>query len=258
MEAQTIINGLKKAVCSGLEIENRTANRFMIHTGYTYPDGDELHILLIKEGEGWILSDEGHTMMWLSYEDFSLTDARKSILDRILNTNGVSLSDGEISVPIDAGDSDSIVIALRSMIQAEIQLADLLYLDKEKVRDRFVDDLKSSFSTSSLSSICSYDQKIIGHDNMEYYADVYINSQTPILVFGIHSTMQCTRATVTMLSLNKKELQFMFMAVIDSSSQIPANDRNKAINAAMKTTIGLEEAVKGAEMLIKFQTSASQ
>lgn len=137
MDADDLIGILKKSICSGLEVESRTLNRFMIHTGYTYPDGDELHIILVKEDDCWLFSDEGHTMMWLSYEDFKLTEMRKSLLDRTLRTNGVSLKDGSLFIPIKAHDVDSIGLSLKSLIQTEIQVADLLYLDKEAVRDRF-------------------------------------------------------------------------------------------------------------------------
>lgn len=253
MNADEVINNLKKSMCSGLEIEPRTMNRFMIHTGYTYPDGDELHIMMIIEGGEWFFSDEGHTMMWLSYEDFKLTDSRKAILDRTLATNGTSFSDGTLSITIDTTSVDSIALSLKSLIQTEIQVADLLYLDKETVRDTFIDDLKTVFSNSSISDRCSFDYKITGDDDIEYCADVCIKGKRPILVFGIHTTLQCTRATIAMLSLNKTGPQYMFMAVFDSNSSVSAKDRNVAINAAVKTIIGLSEAVKGAEMLMSLQ-----
>ncbi|WII06787.1 DUF1828 domain-containing protein [Methanomassiliicoccales archaeon LGM-RCC1] len=253
MDADELIGYLKKSICSGLEVEPRTVNRFMVHTGYTYPDGDELHILMINEDGGWMFSDEGHTMMWLSYEDFNLTDLRKDLLERTLKTNGVSFKDGALYIPIDTSAVDSIGLSLKSLIQAEIQVADLLYLDKETVKDTFIDDLKAAFSISSLSDRCSYDYRITGDGDTEYYADVYVKSKIPILVFGIHTALQCSRATVAMLALDKSGSQYMFMAVFDNNTQVPARDRNTAINAAIKTTIGLEGAVEGAERLISLQ-----
>ena len=249
MNANDVIDNLKKTICSGLEIETRTTNRFMIHTGYTYPDGDELHILLVKDDEKWKLTDEGHTMMWLSYENLNMTDSRKDALDRTLKGNGVSLSDGELSIDIDADSPDSAGLALKSLIQTEIQAADLLYLNKEVIKDTFMDDLKNTFINSDISDRCSYNHKIV-KDNMEYYADVFIENKTPILIFGIHSPIQCARATVAMLSLNSTGMNYIFMTVFDNNSQISSGDRNKAINAAIKTTIGIKEAVKGAEMLL--------
>ena len=132
MDAAAIIGNLREGIRSELEAEERTVNGFMIHTGFTYPDGDELHIIMSEDEGGWRFSDEGHTMMWLSYEDFNLTDSRRSMLDRTLKCNGVSMDGGEMYIRFDA---DSACIALRSLIQAEIQAADLLYLDKEILRN---------------------------------------------------------------------------------------------------------------------------
>lgn len=128
MDASELIDNLKGSICSGLEVEPHTMNRFIVHTGYTYPDGDELHIIMIKEDGYWIFSDEGHTMMWLSYEDFDLTDSRGITLNRILKTNGTSLTDGTLSISIDTDNMDSIGLSLESMIQSEIQIADLIHL----------------------------------------------------------------------------------------------------------------------------------
>lgn len=132
MDAAAIIGKLREGIRSELEAEELTVNGFMIHTGFTYPDGDELYIILSEDEGGWRFSDEGHTMMWLSYEDFNLTDSRRSMLDRTLKGNGVSMDRGELYIGFDA---DTVCDALRSMIQAEIQVADLLYLDKEIPRD---------------------------------------------------------------------------------------------------------------------------
>ena len=140
MDADELIGCLRKSMCSGLEVEPRTVNRFMVHTSYTYPDGDELHILMINEGGGWIFSDEGHTIMWLSYEGFNLTDLGKDLLERTLKSNGVSFKDGELYIPIDTNSTDSIGPSLKSLIKAEIQVADLLYSDEETDKDTFIGD----------------------------------------------------------------------------------------------------------------------
>ena len=122
MNSDEILNNLKKAM--RLEIEVRKVNRFMIHTGFTYPDGDELHILLIDDGGKWKLTDEGHTMMWASYGDGTI-GSEECALNGVLNANGVKLLDGELYVIIGNDTLECIGTALRSLIQTEIQIAGL-------------------------------------------------------------------------------------------------------------------------------------
>lgn len=247
MDGKTLVASFAKSI--DCEIEERGKDRYMVHTGYTYPDGDELHILIEKSDGSWIITDEGHTMMWLSYEDFNITETRKTLLSRTLNTNGITMKNGELFV-VCPKDKSEIGIALRSMIQAQIQIADLLFLDRETIRDTFLEDLKETFVNSDVSDKCRYNHVIIGDNNIEYRADVYIESEKPIVIFGIHSPIQCSRATIAMLSLNRSEQKYIFMTVIDSKGQIPKNDLKKAINASIKTTYDLNDAVNDAKRLL--------
>lgn len=137
-----VLDLLKQQYCSDLELEERSLNKYMIHTGYTYPDGDELHILLEKQDDAWCFTDDGHTMMWLSYSDFELTDTRRSLLEKTLRSNNVRIDDGVLYVSCSNRDYDRLGACLRSMIQTEIQLTDLQYLEKDVVRDTFNEDLR--------------------------------------------------------------------------------------------------------------------
>jgi len=249
MNDDTIIQMIKESATSDIEIEYREPNTYMIHTGFTYPDFDELHIILTKRNGDWILTDNGHTMMWLSYDDFTMTRTRKILLNKTLNQNNVVLDDGVLLVrcPDNVGDMG---LALRSIITTELQMADLIFMKKESVKDTFIEDLKSAFTNSELSEKCKFDTKIVGSDNMEYRADIYIEAKKPILIFGIHSTIQCSRATVTMLSLNRDGPEYVFMTVFDDKKQIPEKDIRRAINASVKTAYGAEEAVDWAKKLL--------
>ena len=52
-------------------------------------DGDELHIVLKITDDDIVITDEGHTMMWLSYEDFKFTPTRESMFRKIISQNCV-------------------------------------------------------------------------------------------------------------------------------------------------------------------------
>jgi len=92
-------------------------NRILLHTCRFFPDGDEFRIVLEYKEEkdecGWILTDDGYTAMWLSYEDFEITDARKEILRHILDTTGAEFNEGEVYIRCDENNADR---ALKSLI----------------------------------------------------------------------------------------------------------------------------------------------
>ena len=43
-------------------------DRFRVFTPFMFDDGDHISIVLKKEQGGWVLSDEGHTYMHLTYD----------------------------------------------------------------------------------------------------------------------------------------------------------------------------------------------
>ncbi len=118
ISAETILDSMNHGQ-RNITFKRLDTNRYLIGTGCCFPDGDELHIVLKRDGRDWILSDEGYTMMWMSYE------GRDSIavLDDALCINGAELSDGRIIVRlVDRSVSD----CLQSMIRVLSQAADLL------------------------------------------------------------------------------------------------------------------------------------
>lgn len=85
---------------------------------------------------------------------------------------------------------------------------------------------------------------------MEYSADIRINGSRPLLIFGIHTPLQCNRATIAMMTLRSNNQNYLFMTIFDDNVKFEKNDFNKAINESMKSVIGTSDAVNGAKMLL--------
>ena len=120
--------------CPHVEVTDLGHGRHYIGTGFTYDDGDELRIIL-KRGDdgGWILSDEGHTPMWLSYGGLEMTPSLGSMMGRLLRQNRARSDSGRITV--DIGSPGEVHECLRSMVQAMIQVADMSFLNRGPVSD---------------------------------------------------------------------------------------------------------------------------
>ena len=127
------IEEMEKSARSAISIEPYYEDGTpLVHTSMYYDDGDELHIVLKREGDGFVFTDEGHTMMWLSYTDFEFTPERLDLMERILSQNNACFEEGRILVrfgtPSEAG------YALSSITEAIIQVADLCRLDQIRRR----------------------------------------------------------------------------------------------------------------------------
>ena len=124
MIPQKIIAVINRSRCDDTGYTELGMNRILLHTGHFFPDGDEFRIVLEYKEEKdeceWILTDDGHTAMWLSYDDFEITDARRDILRRILDTNGAEFDEGEVYIRCDENNAGR---ALKSLIRTIQQMS---------------------------------------------------------------------------------------------------------------------------------------
>ena len=97
MEIKHIEKEFKEKVCKEIRLLQEGVVRFRVFTPFQFDDGDSFAIVLKKSGENWILSDEGHTFMHLSYEiDIDSFDkgTRAKIISTILSTFGIREKEG--------------------------------------------------------------------------------------------------------------------------------------------------------------------
>ncbi len=246
MAVDKAVEAMQKSICSSIELEELGPNEYLVHTGFTYADGDELHIVLKQNGPNWTLTDEGHTIMWLTYTDFNLTSSRKALLTRVLNQNNVSNEDGRLFVGFPR---DNVGPALYSLVQAIIQVADLTYLERQQVASTFLDDLKGSLRSSSLGNRCSFDKQIELPSKDSFTADAYIEGTRPIVIFGIYNTDRCRDALINILLLQKNQMNVVSVVVLDSHIAITSHDRSRLENNADRILSGIGDVEQGISRL---------
>ncbi len=139
-DSESMANAMRIGICSSISFETRGIDRFMIHTGFSFPDDDELHIILKRRDGGWILTDEGHTSMWVSYS-VNLSENRRRLLEKVAGSNGIGFKDGVMSVDASVENAAG---CLMSMIQAILQASELSYLTRSTVHNTFVEDTKQA------------------------------------------------------------------------------------------------------------------
>lgn len=63
MSPEAIEQEFKRRVGEGVRLVAEGPGRYRVFTPFTLDDGDHLAIVLRHEGDQWILSDEGHTLL---------------------------------------------------------------------------------------------------------------------------------------------------------------------------------------------------
>jgi hypothetical protein len=137
MNLEGIEQDFRNKVCEKLRISTEGVDRFRVFTPFMFEDGDHLAIVLRRENGGWILSDEGHTYMHLTY-DLDEKDlqrgTRQKIITNALSVFNVQDREGELIVPIE---NDSYGDAFFRFVQAILRIVEGIYFSEKKFNRRF-------------------------------------------------------------------------------------------------------------------------
>ena len=222
MTLKGIERDFRETVCEQVRLEQEGIERYRVFTPFLFEDGDHLTIILRKEQSEWILSDEGHTYMHLTY-DIDEKDIQKGTRQKII-TNALSIfnvndREGELILPIQENHYGD---ALYSFAQALLKIADVSYLSRERVRSTFMED----FHVFMENKVSEERRKFNWHDPERdsqgmYSVDCRINSTNrPLFVFALPGDDKTRDATITMLKFEKWGIPFRSMAIFEDQETV--------------------------------------
>lgn len=214
-EFQTKVSTMISLVPEGLD-------RYRVLTPFRFDDGDHLSIVLKKDQTGWVLTDEAHTYMHLSY-DLPLRDlhrgTRQRIISNVLSVGQIEEKEGELVLSIPSGQYGD---SLFTFVQALIRITDVLYLSRERVRSTFVEDF-----TALVSEAVPDDRRDFGWYDHErdpqgmYSVDCRINGLArPLMVHALPNNRKTRDATISLLQFERWGIPFRSLAIFESQESI--------------------------------------
>lgn len=225
MDIISIEKEFKKKICEKVQISSEGKDRFRISTPFMFNDGDHFVSLLKKLPNGWVISDEGHTYMHLSYEidvkDLGM-GTRQKIVDSALSMFGLKDIDGELVIKVE---DDSYGDALYSFIQGVQKITDVNYLSRERVRSTFMEDFKAFISVKIPQDRRFFNYYDNIHDPQGKYAvDCKINGiKRPLFIFAVPNDDKCQLATINCLQFEKWQIPFRPIAIFEEQVDIGRN-----------------------------------
>ena len=106
MESHRIMEDIerdfKEKVSDHIKIMSEGEHRYRVFTPFMFADGDHFSIILKREDGGWVLSDEGHTLMHLCFDRNEIDSATQmgGAITNALTTLGVQEIQGELRTRI--------------------------------------------------------------------------------------------------------------------------------------------------------------
>jgi len=222
MAIETIERDFKSKVCESLHLEKEGLERYRVFTPFLLEDGDHLAIVLKRQADQWILSDEGHTYMHLTY-DLDEKDlqrgTRQKIITNALSTFQVTDREGELLLRIPDGRYGD---ALYSFIQALMKISDVTYLSRERVLSTFMEDFREFIESKVPANRREFEWRDPEHDpEGKYTVDCRINGMAkPLFLYAMPNDDKVRDATIGLLQFERWGLRFRSAGIFEDQEQI--------------------------------------
>lgn len=223
MTPETIEREFKRKVCDGVRLAAEGLDRFRVFTPFMLEDGDHLAIVLKRERDRWVLSDEGHTFMHLTYEldERELSrGTRGNIIENVLSAFSVEDEEGELRLLIpDERYGD----ALYSFVQALLKISDVTFLSRERVRSTFLEDFRDFMRTTVPPDHLAFDWHDPRHDpEGKYVVDCRVDGtgRKPILAYALPNDDKVRDAIIGLLQFERWGLNFHSLGVFENQEMI--------------------------------------
>jgi len=222
MSIETIERQFHETVSAKIRLAPEGVSRYRVLTPFLFEDGDHLAIVLKQEGDRWLLSDEAHTYMHLTY-DLDEKDlnrgTRQKIIANALSTFHIEDREGELRLDVA---EDRYGDALYSFIQGLLKITDITYLSRERVRSTFIEDFHSLMRETVPEDRVSFDWYDRERDPQRMYAvDCLINGMArPLLVFALPSDDKTRDATIALLQFERWGMPLRSLAIFEDQEAV--------------------------------------
>lgn len=222
MSTSTIEQDFRAKVSAKVRLTAEGLNRFRVFTPFRFDDGDHLAIVLKQDGQRWILSDEAHTYMHLTY-DIDERDlqrgTRQTIISSALSVFNVEDRNGELILAVP---NEQYGDALYSFVQALLKITDVSYLSREQVRSTFLEDFRSFLAERVPEERRVFNWHDPVHDPYgNYTVDCRINGMPrPLFVHALPNDARTRDATISLLQFEKWETTFRSLAIFEDQESI--------------------------------------
>ena len=220
MSVKTIEKDFMDKVSAEIQLSADGKDRFLVLTPFHFNDGDQLVIVLKKMGDKWVLSDEAHTYMHLTYymdEKALQSETRQKLILKARSMFEVKDYDGELIMEIPDGDYGEVLF---DFVQALLKIIDVTYLSRENVKSTFKDDFRAFLYQKVELRHLTFDwQHPVRDPNGLYQVDCRINGMPqPLFVFALNSDTKTQAAALALDRFKEWGIEFQPLGIFEKKT----------------------------------------
>jgi len=234
---------LCELLCSEIKLLSKNDSLAIVQTPFYFPDGDSYQIY-IKEMPGGVirLTDMGHTLMHLSYEndvDKFRIGTRGTLFQQILAEFSIMEDGGEFFVDTDL---KNIALAIFRLGQTLTKINDLTFLNRARAESTFYEDLKESLEKIIPSELIHADYVYEQMDSArDYPIDYYVEGKhAPLYVFGVPGRDKARLTTIVLERLLRSNPDFDSLIIFSDQSSMPSADLARLTNTGGEMIASLD------------------
>ena len=224
MDIEAVQKSFRNAVTESVRLSPEGIDRYQIFTPFQFDDGDHFVVVLRKGKQGnWIITDEGHTYMHLSYwMDSSSIESgnRNAIIEDALEKHGIQEKEGQILAELK--DFENAGNVFYNFIQCLINITDVSYLSRERVVSTFMEDFRSFIGETVEPQRRTFDYHHEEHDpDGKYPVDCLVNGMSrPLHIYAIGNNDKCRDTTICILQHQKWNIPFLSVGIFEDQEEI--------------------------------------
>jgi hypothetical protein len=241
-------------MCAEIRISLKNENLLFVETPFLFADGDPYQIYIREQPGGLMrLTDMGHTMLHLSYEndvDKFREGTRGKLFDQIKAETSIEENDGEfyIDTPV-----ENLGFSIFKLGQALTKLNDLTFLNRARSESTFYEDLQEQ-----LFKIVDYERvkKDYYYDQMDNAQDYPIDyridgKHAPLFLFGIPNRDKARLTTIILERLLRVEADFDSLLIFSDQGTIPKPDLARLSNVGGEMIASLDAEADFSRKLLR-------
>lgn len=246
MIATTLVAEVRRKICHEIDIEQEGDDRFIIFSPFMFDDGDHFVTILKRQDGRWWLTDEGHTLMHMDYEqtDFR-SPSRWKVIENALANHQIQLSGSELRTPMDEPfQADRIF----SFFQGIARITNVTAMTREMVSAAFMEDFRELMRETLPSGTYQFNYVDSAHDPQGMYPiDCRIDAAGKSwAVFGVGTDDKCNLTALTCKQHSEWDPAFQSVVIYRNIWEMAHRPAGRLTNVANKqfSSINDQDAIR--------------